>query len=72
MKYNKICPKCNSKDILRIHGTEGGYGVNNQIRLGFTNFSSVLIQRYVCMECGYSEEWIAKGDLEYLRDKLSE
>lgn len=50
MKYNKICPKCNSKDILRIHGTEGGYGVNNQIRLGFTNFSSVLIQRYVCME----------------------
>lgn len=70
MKYKKICPKCNSKDVIRIHGTEGGYRVGNQIRLGLTNFSSVLVQRYVCMECGYTEEWIEKGDLEYLREKL--
>lgn len=72
MKYHKTCPKCNGKDVICIYGTEGGYGLGNHIRLGVTNFSSVLVQRYVCMECGYTEEWIAKDDLEYLREKLSE
>ncbi len=56
MKNKRICPKCNSGDILVVPGTAEAYGVGNNIRVGATIFSSVLVARYVCCACGYSEE----------------
>lgn len=69
MKQTKRCPKCSGTDILRIEGTAGAYGVGNNIPTGFTNFSAVLVNRYVCCACGYSEEWIDQEDIPRLVKK---
>lgn len=63
MKNRKICPKCNSTDIIKVPGKAGAYGVGNNIQTGWSNFSAVLVHRYVCCACGYSEEWIDKEDM---------
>lgn len=69
MKQRHICPKCGSSDILRIPGSVGAYGVGNNIQVGFSNFSAVPVQRYLCCGCGYSEEWIDREDLPKLKKK---
>ena len=71
MKRSKICPKCNSSDILRIEGTSKAYGAGNNIPVGMTIFSSVLVHRYLCCSCGYSEEWIDKKDIPRLKEKFT-
>ena len=72
MKNTHICPKCNGTDINKIEGKAGAYGVGNNIPVGITNFSAVLVHRYLCCSCGYSEEWIDKEDLQKLKKKYSE
>lgn len=68
MKNTGICPKCNSKNILRIPGKAGAYGSGNNITTGMTIFSSVKVTRYMCCDCGYLEEWIDdKDDIEKLK-----
>lgn len=67
MKTTRICPKCRSNDIVRIDGNVGAYGSGNNITLGATIFSSVKVNRYVCCQCGYSEEWIDREDLEMIK-----
>ena len=69
MKTKRICPKCNSTDILMVPGKAGAYGVGNNIQVGWSNFSAVLVNRYVCCDCGYSEEWIDKEDIAALKKK---
>ena len=67
MKNRKICPKCNSTDLIRVPGKAGAYGVGNNIMVGATIFSAINVNRYVCCTCGFSEEWIDKSDLEKLQ-----
>ena len=69
MKTTHICPKCASADILRIEGSAGAYGTGNNIQVGLTNFSAVLVHRYVCCRCGYSEDWIDREDIPKLEKK---
>ena len=69
MKNTHSCPKCNSTDIIKIEGKAGAYGVGNNIQVGLTNFSAVLVNRYLCCSCGYSEEWIDKDDIPKLEKK---
>ena len=69
MKNKRICPKCNSTDILLVPGKAGAYGSGNNIQTGMTIFSAVLVHRYVCCSCGYSEEWIDKEDIQKLKKK---
>lgn len=71
MKKTRICPKCNSTDILLIPGTSGAYGTGNNIMVGLTNLSAVLVHRYVCCSCGYSEEWINLEDIPKLKKKYA-
>ena len=40
MKQRKVCPKCNSSDILVVPGKAGAYGSGNNIMTGMTIFSS--------------------------------
>lgn len=70
MKRSHTCPKCGGRDILRVPGKSGAYGAGNNIQMGFTYFSAVLVHRYVCCCCGYSEEWIDAADLERLKEKF--
>ena len=71
MKNKRICPKCNSTDILLVPGKAGAYGSGNNIQTGMTIFSAVLVHRYICCSCGYSEEWIDKEDIQKLQKKYN-
>lgn len=68
MKNTKYCPKCRSVDIVRIDGHAGAYGSGNNIMLGATIFSAVKVNRYVCCQCGYSEEWIDREDIDKVKN----
>lgn len=70
MKNTRCCIKCNSNDTLKIPGKSGAYGTGNNIQMGSTIFGAVLVSRYVCCNCGYSEERIDnKSDIEKLKKK---
>ena len=71
MKNRKECPKCGGTDIIRIEGKAGAYGVGNNIMTGMTVFSAVLVNRYVCCNCGYSEEWIDREDIPKLKARYN-
>jgi predicted nucleic-acid-binding Zn-ribbon protein len=71
MKNSMKCPKCQSCNIVRIEGQVGAYGSGNNIMTGITIFSAVKVTRYLCADCGFSEEWIeSKDDLDKLRNKF--
>ena len=56
MKNANPCPKCNAHEMSRI---PGGFGrVGRSVQYGPTAFTSIRISRYVCVKCGYTEEWI--------------
>ena len=59
MRKTRTCVKCASKRVVRIPGNVGTYGVGNNIHLGgFSVYSAARVTRYLCVECGFSEEWI--------------
>ena len=71
MKNTNTCPKCQSRDIVRIEGKAGAYGAGNNIPVGATIFSAIKVTRFLCCNCGFSEEWIeAREGLERLRKKF--
>ncbi|MDO4719949.1 MAG: hypothetical protein Q4A78_04745 [Peptostreptococcaceae bacterium] len=69
MKKAGVCPKCGSKDILWIPGKAGPYGSGNNIPCGLTTMSAILVNRYVCEVCGFSEEWVDVHDIPKLKKK---
>lgn len=70
MKITKVCPKCNSTDIIRVEDSVRGYGAGNNIPMGATILSFIKVPRYVCGECGYAEEWIDIEDIPKLKKKF--
>lgn len=68
MKNTHHCPKCNSSDIIKIAGPASVGYTQNKVPTGW--MSSGNVDRYVCMNCGYTEEWLAKDvNLNKLRKK---
>jgi predicted nucleic-acid-binding Zn-ribbon protein len=71
MKNTGQCPKCESKELLRIEGQAGAHGAGNNIPVGWTIFSSVKVTRFLCTSCGFSEEWIeSRDDIAKLVEKF--
>ena len=71
MKNSRICTKCGGHDVVRIEGQAGAYGAGNNIPVGWSVFSAVKVTRFLCLGCGFSEEWVESGeDLEKLRNKF--
>ena len=68
MKDTNQCPKCGSNHILRIEGYTGAYGAGNNVRTGLSIFNSVNVHRYLCCDCGFSEEWIDKEDIPIVEE----
>ena len=62
MKYTKTCPKCQSTDIVRFDGDDGARDAVNRLQTSFFNF--VNVNRYICCNCGFVEEWIDKKDIK--------
>ena len=70
MKKTKTCPKCDSHNIIVVPGSVGLYGVGNNVPTGWSILSSVRVTRYLCGECGFSEEWIdSLADIDKIRNK---
>ncbi|MFT5168045.1 MAG: hypothetical protein ACI8P3_003284, partial [Saprospiraceae bacterium] len=60
MKTSNRCPKCDSSKIIMYKGTS-----YNQITIGATTkwgISSAVINRYFCVDCGYTEEYAQMND----------
>lgn len=68
MKNTRVCPKCSGTDIIRFDGWSGAHGAGNNIQVGVTIFSAVNVNRYVCCDCGFTEEWIDQEDLWELKN----
>ena len=56
MKNSNQCTKCNSTQIVQIKGGGTWTGYYNQINIG--SMKPILVTRYLCGNCGFSEEWI--------------
>ena len=71
MKNTSLCPKCRSNDIARIEGQVGPHGAGNNIPVGWAAFGAVKVTRFLCLACGFSEEWVddPRG-MEKLRNKI--
>jgi hypothetical protein len=73
VKYGNPCPKCHATNIVRVPGGPGGYGSGNYIAVGFWLTSAVPVTRYVCLGCGFIEEWVDNPrDLARLADKYGQ
>ncbi|MBQ7801006.1 MAG: hypothetical protein IJ375_01635 [Oscillospiraceae bacterium] len=67
MKQSGKCPKCQSRDILRVDEESYlGRKTPNYLPTAFGPFV-IDVPRYICLNCGYSEEWINKKDIPELR-----
>jgi len=64
MKSTKLCPKCGSSNIHISEGGAGGHGSGNIIPTGSFAWQAVPVDRYICCDCGYVEEFIRKEHLE--------
>ncbi|WP_308749253.1 hypothetical protein [uncultured Anaerococcus sp.] len=72
MKNSNKCPKCGSSDIIKIPGHAGAYGSGNNIMVGMTIKSAVLVDRYLCADCGYSEEWVDTDYIDKIKKKFKD
>lgn len=50
-----------------VPGSVKARDLGDNIFSGMTILSAVLVDRYICCECGYSEEWIDTSDIPKLK-----
>ena len=63
MRDSKQCPKCKATEIYTDEGiTKRG----DRASLGVDSWTRIFVATYVCMTCGYIEEYI---DKEYMEEK---
>lgn len=72
MKNTNKCPKCGSSDIIKVPGYAGAYGSGNNIMVGMTIKSAVPVDRYLCADCGYSEEWVDIDNIDKIKKKFKD
>lgn len=61
MRISHQCNKCGSQDIIRIPGWQGVEGSGNYIPIGWWA-GDAKVARYLCGQCGFSEEWVESPD----------
>ncbi len=67
MKYAKQCPKCGSKDIIVFMNDGFPVDSDHGIMVGMTIMSTIPLHRYVCCNCGYTEQWVKRCHIEKLK-----
>ncbi len=68
MKNTKVCSKCNCNDIIVIKNDghpDGSYGNNIQTKATILS-GVVFVERFICCNCGYTEQWVDKADINVL------
>ncbi len=65
MKKLKLCPKCQSGDIINLDNTFR-HTQFSAIKTGFMTIADIEV--YICGDCGYFEQYIRNtSDLEKLK-----
>jgi len=68
MKLNNTCVKCGSDSIRRVSGKTSKRDSRKILRISI--WKAIIVDSFVCTECGFIEQWIAKPeDLDYLAKK---
>lgn len=62
MKESKCCPKCNGTEIYTDRGLAKR---GDRTSIAISSWSKLFLDTYVCLECGYLEEYVED---EYLKD----
>ncbi len=70
MKKTNKCPKCGSTQLIVVPGKNAPAESGRFVMTGLTTTSAVLFDRYVCSECGYSEEYFDKENTKKLIKKF--
>ena len=66
MKQSRTCPKCGSKEVIQfMEATQNGKDNGNHIYCGFYNHARIW--RYVCCDCGYSEQYVDIPEIKKIR-----
>ena len=60
MKTGRPCPKCASDDQLYVPG--GFLEGQNDATIGVFLGTRFRIARYVCLQCGFTEEWVDRPE----------
>ena len=58
MKNTKRCPVCGSSDVVRVPDGAHRYLANSICITRFPVVKRIPVARYVCIECGYLENWV--------------
>ncbi len=58
MKNTKCCPKCCSKNIVRVPDNAHRYLANSIAITNVAWVKRIPVARYVCCDCGYVENWV--------------
>lgn len=67
MKFNYCCPKCQNSEIATIEGGAFKGNIYNTLSFGL---STVYLTRYVCTNCGYTENYVDDPkDLQKIKEK---
>lgn len=59
MKATNKCPKCSGTEIY----TDDSFRVSKRSNLGISNWLQIRVSAYICMNCGFIEEYVTKSDL---------
>ena len=60
MRTSFQCPKCNSQEVAEVIG----YNINQHQRIPLTKWGlkNAILDRYICTNCGYTEEYVQLND----------
>ncbi|MCB0669409.1 MAG: hypothetical protein KDC80_26475 [Saprospiraceae bacterium] len=60
MKYTFTCPKCNSGRVIEVVGSN--MNQYQKIPLNKWSVKNAVLDRYICADCGYTEEFVQLSD----------
>lgn len=68
MKNTNVCPKCGSRDIVRVPDDAHRYLANSICITKLVMVERIPVARYVCRGCGYVENWVeSQRELEQIK-----
>ena len=71
MRHSYKCPKCASINVVEVIGSN--MNQQTKIPLNKWSFKNATLDRYICTDCGYTEEWVQLTDSfkRWGRDQLN-
>ena len=69
---NGVCPKCNSTEVYRgAGGLKAGNGECHLV-IGLWPPKDIFLSTYICIQCGYTEMYVADHNMDKLNALVKE